>query len=1123
MFSETRCEANSLATVANKRVFRSNREDDPDGFIAYVKGWASVGSPGEQAKVFYFRDHLGGEAQVWAEAVPWETGFEALCEAFLRRFKGRMSSIAHIKTLAKETYREGSFLSYLDRMRSISLKAGLPEIVLITFVLNGLPDDVGGTLLMNTQESLSWEYVYRACEGLDCSNRADPGVVGRKEPVVAAAQGQMEICAVSKKESVCFYCKKPGHFKRECRKRARDREEAAATKAVAVEEEGQDEIKSFTGYTEVLYISLTGKEGVQLLVRVGGVSVKALVDTGSTVNLIRSKYVKGEIRPCKVILRAANGTGLIVRGKVTVDVGAQGRRFKVEFLVVDKMTEEVILGRTFCALAKVQIDFSRSKAIVLGGQEDQTYALGEHAIVAEAPYPIAAGLYRLGPEKEDAASVIVKKYLKEGIIRESHSPWRSPIVMKRKKSGEYRLCVDYRSLNDVTVKDKYPIPRVDDVLDALGEAKIFTKLDALSGYHQIKMREEDIEKTAFACREGLFEFLRMPFGLVNGPATFQRAMNRILRPFLGRFVMVYMDDMIIYSRDKREHEGHVREVLDALKQAGLKLNEEKCAYFQDEIKILGHVVGRHGIRADPDRVKAIRDLELPTCRTEVESFLGLINYVSRFMKSVTEDTGYFYDLLKKDSKFDWGSSVDNAEFVEAFHRVKANMDDLAVMGIPRREGKFILTTDASDRGIGAIFSQVQDGKERILEFFGKAHTKAEKNYSTTEKELLGVVKSLERFRPYLLGNRFTLKTDHSAIKWLYTSRNMKSRLARWSLLVQEYDMEIIHIRGDKNPSDYLSRMAFKEEEVASVRGGEAISLEEVHEELGHGSAKAMGHHLKEAGKLVPTKDIKGVIDGCEVCQQSGGGAKSFRPVAVRTQAVNDLWEFDLVGPLPRSRQGYVYLLTGVDHFSRGAVVRPLRTKEAGEVLYWIGKLVKEMGPPKVILTDNGKEFANRRAAELASENDITWRYGAPYSPTTTGLVERFNRTFIEKLRKVSRFGERDWVECLGPCMKAYRNSYHRALGCTPEEFLTRIRRTGQRRKLLEHRSRYDKVRGKEPSGLRLVKGDRVWYQHPVEQGHKLAAAYRWRGEVVDSKFGSATVKLEDGRVIRAALRYIKRF
>jgi hypothetical protein len=243
-----------------------------------------------------------------------------------------------------------------------------------------------------------------------------------------------------------------------------------------------------------------------------------------------------------------------------VEFAINDKIFKEKFVVTEGTKTLIILGQSFCQKEEIKISFGEETRVEIGNKQINADILGKHRIITTSLAPVTSPMYRLGNELEKEASKIIEQHKRDGIIRDSQSAWRSPIILVKKKNGAYRLCVDYRALNDATVKDMYPMPRVDEVLDALAGANIFSKLDALSGFHQIEMHKDDIEKTAFGCREGLFEFVKMPFGLVNAPATFQRAMNRVLREYIGKFVMVYIDDIVIYSKSAEEHEGHLKSV-----------------------------------------------------------------------------------------------------------------------------------------------------------------------------------------------------------------------------------------------------------------------------------------------------------------------------------------------------------------------------------------------------------------------------------------------------------------------------------------------------------------------------------------------------------------------------------
>lgn len=483
----------------------------------------------------------------------------------------------------------------------------------------------------------------------------------------------------------------------------------------------------------------------------------------------------------KITLKAANYTPIGVIGKIRLKIKVDGYIFEDEFVVTNDISIPCIIGYTLLNKYKIQLNFGNNKVEIISTESLKEDVIGYHRIITKNHEPIMVQLYKLGEKKEEAASEIVKKYLKEGTIRPSESPWRSPVIVVPKKDGGNRLCIDYRRLNDITIKDAYPMPRVDEFIDALEGAGYFTKLDAESGYHQIDMTPKDIEKTAFACREGLFEFTKMPFGLVNGPATFQRTMNNILKKFLFKFVVVYMDDILIYSKTREDHKRHVRLVLERLKEGGLKLNQSKCEYGKRELKILGHVISKDGVRIDEDRIKSIEKLPVPNNKKKLQSMLGLYNYCARFIKDSYKIVGPLYKIIKLKGDVEkqfWKKVGDNEQYRRTIDNLKIAIKKATLLTIPNTRDRFILTTDASNDGCGAMLTQIIAGEERMIAHFSSLHSSAERNYSTTEQELLAVVKALQHFREYLLLGNFLLKTDHMALKYLFKSRNIKARLAR---------------------------------------------------------------------------------------------------------------------------------------------------------------------------------------------------------------------------------------------------------------------------------------------------------------------------------------------------------
>ncbi|CAB5185100.1 unnamed protein product [Rhizophagus irregularis] len=394
-------------------------------------------------------------------------------------------------------------------------------------------------------------------------------------------------------------------------------------------------------------------------------------------------------------------------------------------------------------------------------------------------------------------------------IKKSWSPWASPVTLV-KKEGKYRFCIDYRKLNDVTKSDAYPLPRIDELLEKYRTARWFTSLDLAAGYHQVEMTEEDKEKTAFICSQGLFEYNVMPFGLKNAPGTFQRLMDEILKEYIGEFVVVYLDDIMIYSKNFEEHIEHVNKVLNKLRENNLIVKLKKCKFGERNIEFLGHIVGRDGLKPNEKKVEKIKEIKIPETVKEVRSFLGLCSYYRRFIKNFARIAKPLYHLVKKDVPFKW-----TEEQQEAFEELKRRLMEKPVLDYPDFEKEFILITDASGEGLGAVLSQKnKENKEFVIAYASRSLIGAEKNYPITELECLAIFWGIKHFHKFLAGRKFTVITDHSALKGLMNAKIPTGRRARWVMELQQYDFEVIHRSGKENKNaDALSRLKFEEKDI----------------------------------------------------------------------------------------------------------------------------------------------------------------------------------------------------------------------------------------------------------------------------------------------------------------------
>lgn len=428
----------------------------------------------------------------------------------------------------------------------------------------------------------------------------------------------------------------------------------------------------------------------------------------------------------------------------------------------------------------------------------------KHHIRTKNEEPVYSKLYRFPYKHKEEVDKQVKELLEQGIIRPSNSPYSSPIWVVAKKmdaSGQqkWRLVVDYRKINAITVPDKFPIPNIDDIIDKMGRAMYFTTLDLAKGFHQIEIHEADIEKTAFSTNSGHYEWLRLPFGLNNAPATFQRLMNSVLAPYIGKICFVYLDDIIIFSTSLQEHLDSVRKILTKIREANLKIQLDKCEFMKRETEFLGHVITDKGVKPNPKKIEAVQKYPIPRTPTQIKAFLGLTGFYRKFIKDYAAIAKPLTACLKKDCKI----NIQDKNYRNAFNKLKALLTSDPILHYPDFNKEFVLTTDASNYAIGAVLSQ---GGHPIC-YASRTLNGAETRYATFEKELLAIVWATKYFRCYLLYRKFKIQSDHQALKFLDNMKDPNDRVIRWKIRLSEFDYIIEYLKGKYNVvADALSRI-----------------------------------------------------------------------------------------------------------------------------------------------------------------------------------------------------------------------------------------------------------------------------------------------------------------------------
>jgi len=411
--------------------------------------------------------------------------------------------------------------------------------------------------------------------------------------------------------------------------------------------------------------------------------------------------------------------------------------------------------------------------------------------------PISMAPYRMSPFELAELKKQLEELLEKQFIRPSVSPWGAPVLLVKKKDGSFRLCVDYRQLNKFTIKNKYPFPRIDDLTDQLRGASIFSKIDLRSRYHQIRVKAEDIQKTAFRTRYGHYEYQVMSFGVTNAPAIFMDYMNRIFHPFLDQFVVVFIDDILIYCMTLEEHKEHLRIVLQILKEKRLYAKLSKCEFWLEEVKFLGHVISNKGVSVDLTKVETILQWEPPKIVTEIRSFLGLAGCYRRFIEGFSKISMLLTQLTKNGQAFVWTEKCENS-----FQELKKRLTTSPVLALPDPTGHFVIFCDASKMGLGCVLMQ----DKRVVAYSSRQLRTHEKNYPTHDLELAAIVFALKIWRHYVYGGKFEVFSDYKSLKYLFDQKELNMRQRRWMEFLKDYDFELHYHLGKANiVADALSR------------------------------------------------------------------------------------------------------------------------------------------------------------------------------------------------------------------------------------------------------------------------------------------------------------------------------
>lgn len=741
---------------------------------------------------------------------------------------------------------------------------------------------------------------------------------------------------------------------------------------------------------------------------------------------------------------------------------------------------------------KAQLEELVRKNYELMGDKLGCTNLVEHVIKTKAE-PIKQRYYPVSPVVQAHLNKHLDEMIENGVVRKSNSPWASPVILIKKKSGEHRFCVDYRKLNAVTEKDSYPLPYVTNTLDQLKDARYLSSLDVKSAFFQVPLAEESKKYSAFVVpNRGLWEFNRLPFGLSTSPATWQRLMDLVLGYDLLPHVFCYLDDIVIVTKTFEKHLEVLQEVFRRLREANITVKKEKCQYCRPQLKYLGYVVDKHGLHVDPEKVSAMLDMPAPKKVSGVRGIIGTFSWYRRFIPDFSTLIAPITALLRKsNSKFEWSESCE-----QAFRILKEKLVTAPILSCPDYNLPFEVQTDASGWGISAVLCQSHPDGEKVVSYVSRSLTRQEQKYSTTERECLAVLFGLEKFRQYIEGvPNVKVVTDHYSLVWLQNLRDVNGRLGRWALKMQQYDVQIVHRKGKEHVvPDTLSRsvpvlasIEVDEEPCPDDRWysgmkekikskplrypqwrveGDIIYKYLPPRFVGLSNAwqcwkpvvkKAKRQALLEKAHSDPTsghtgvyktyarlaenyfwprmrEDVVRLVRRCRVCLQYK--AQNRAPVGQMLSHTppSQPWETissDLMGPLPKSKSGNRFMLVVTDYFSKYVLVFPMRNSLATNV---VKRLENEVflvyGAPKVAISDNGPQYISREYKNLLDRYDVEAKY-TPYFHAQSNPTERMNRTIKRMIASYVQDQHTAWDENLAKIVCAIRTSKSEATHETP--------------------------------------------------------------------------------------------
>lgn len=1108
-------------------------------WIEEFEEYAQVFKWNDLQKLVYAKRMMKDSAKLFLRTKKTTT-YSDLKQVLLKEY-GQKKSSAEIHKLMQSRKKKSdeNLRDYALRMLEIGVSNGIDEQSVIQYVIDGIDDDHSSKVLLygaKTYDELKikmedYEKYKTASKKKDESNKqTSSGKQKSNEKSISKKKSE-------NKENRCFSCGDSSHLLSSCPTKDKGPKcfkclefGHKASDNVCQKKENKKEEKS--GDSKMMCINTKPK--AMKKIQLNGLNMDVLIDTGSDINAVRECVfdklnIEAKIGIEKKLTGAGDATVKVNRffeAKMFID----GDLFTTKTYIVknNDIPVNVVIGNELIFEHKLIIENGKMTLIRVESEserhEKQLMCMAITAIDEkdEVPEPIQKMIENYVPKKQNVNDDSVKlevhltdekpvfeqprrlpfahrevvekqiqEWIKDGIVKQGSSPYACNVVVVKKKDQTNRVCIDYRPINKKTIKDRFPSPTIDDILDCLQGADVFSTLDLKNAYFHIPVAEESQKYLAFTTHSGQYIPLVAPFGCCNSPAAFQRHLNNVFRKLIAEKIMqLYMDDIIVVAKTREEGIENLRRVLECAAEAGLQMKWKKCQFLQTSIEYLGHIIEKNSVKPSPDKTMAVQKFKVPKTVKQTQSFLGLAGYFRKFIEGFAVIAKPLTDLTRKEIPFKF-EEKERA----SFESLKRALCECPVLKIYNQKAETQLYTDASKHGFGGILMQrcADDNEFHPVYYMSEKTTRDEEKCESYLLEALAVVKAIKKFHVYLVGKKFTLITDCDAFKKTMTKKDINAKVARWVMFIQSYDCIVEHRSNPKmRHVDALSRMmamiVSKEDnlcikiknlqrddnnlkKIATIlqqqqqyddfvlkngiifkyqSGRELLAVPEAMEseviknahENGHFGAKKVEECVKQQFYFEKMKEkIQSVINNCVSCilaERKHGRGEGLLHSIDKGDKPLDTYHIDHLGPMVATCKMYTYLFVVIDGFTKMVWIFPTKTTNAKEVVDKMQLLQQHFGNPRRVVIDRGTAFTSNEFQQYCEEEKIERVKITTGMPRGNGQVERINRSIIPVLTKLSLDDPSKWYKHVPSLQRALNSTYQRSIGTTPFKLFTGV-------------------------------------------------------------------------------------